>query len=150
MMMKHGTRPKSDDPDEIATLKDTYTTMYGIYRDMLGDMNLIFDRYYQSEMVYSQVKRGYEAMDDPYYAKLEHMIKQQPHILFYVTADWSTLTRRLKERGDDYIAEDDLQKLLSRYDQVIANSKLLTTTIVNNDLSNINTIINDINSGVIG
>ncbi len=150
MLIKHGTRPKTGTPEELNELKDTYTAMYGIHRDLEQDgMKLIMDRYYPSELIYSNIMRNYDASEDPYYDELENKILKIPHLLIFVTADWDVLVRRLKERGDDYIDESQLKRLLERYQDWLQTTHLRTNIIINNDLDNIDMLIDDITMGVL-
>lgn len=146
-LLKHGNRPKTGSHEEIEAIKNTYVDMLGIYQQFshaVPPVNFIFDRYFQSELAYSQVKRDYEAMRDPWYNSFERQVKEENHILLYVQPSLEIIEARLRLRGDDYVNLEDIKALLGVYDNIIQNTSLATITIINDDLSNIDGIIQTI------
>ena len=146
IIMKHGTKPKSADPKQQMTLKSTYEHMYdmAVLSEAQG-FNVIFDRYFLSELVYAPIKRDYdpkiEYVPGEYYWELEEKILQLSHLLVYVYADIDIIKSRLESRGDDYIVDQDLPLLQQGYDLLVSKTRLCQMTIASSDLS-IDVILN--------
>lgn len=112
--------PKSADSTEIGRLKRSYKIIKDLYRKVVqpNHGHLIVERYYPSELVYSKVKRGYEAFDDSFYRSFEKDLIEcigDDIILLHVFQEIKTLRKRLLERGDKYINEEELSDLNMRY-----------------------------------
>lgn len=78
--------------------------------------NWIIDRFFPSELVYSKVKRGYEASDDPEFEEVEIAIRNRKHLVVYCDPGLDTIIERLGNRGDDYVVTEELKELYERYD----------------------------------
>lgn len=147
-LLKHGNRPKTGSPEEIKVLKRTYTDMLDIYRQfslsITPPVHFIFDRYFQSELAYSQVMRGYEALADDWYKRLESEVKKENHILIYVRPNWEIIGTRLRSRGDDYVSIEEAKIILGIYERIVHNTSLNTIVIVNDDLPDIDAVIETI------
>ena len=146
-LLKHGNRPKTGSLEEIELLKKTYADMLNVYKQFslsIAPVHFIFDRYFQSELAYSQVMRGYEALADDWYRRLESEVKKENHLLIYVRPAWETIEARLKSRGDDYVSLDQAKTILGVYERVLRLSSLNTTVLVNDDLPNVDKVIETI------
>lgn len=126
--LKHGNRPKDKSIKEINRIKETYRDMLHAW-DAIWDIdnNMIFDRFFPSELVYSLPKRGYEAFDDPDYQEIEKLILKEnaPHIIvLYVFASTEELVSRMKVRGEDYMELGDIDKLKARYNAFLNSTKI--------------------------
>ncbi len=112
--------PKSADLTEIGRLKRSYKITRDIYKQVIqpNQGHLIVERFYPSEIVYSKVKRGYEAVNDKFYASFEEELLEifgQEILLLHVFQEMRVLQERLRVRGDYYISEKDLSELNLRY-----------------------------------
>lgn len=148
-LLKHGNRPKTGSLEEIELLKKTYADMLNIYKQFSLSIfgyesiptHFIFDRYFHSELAYSQVMRGYEARADDWYKRLEKEVEKENHLLLYVQADWGIIEARLKSRGDDYVSLSQAKTIRGIYKKIVGNTSLNRFVIVNNDLPNIDGVI---------
>ena len=125
--LKHWNAPKKGTPEEIALLRRTYRNILDFYTKKVEQQggDLVVDRYYPSELVYSAVKRRYEAFDSYWYMELEYEVADLPHALLYVHAPMEEVLKRLSFRGDTYIEPHELMQLEERY------QKFLNTTLLN-------------------
>ena len=119
--LKHWNTPKKGTPEEIVLLRRTYRDILDFYNKIVEKRggNLVIDRYYPSELVYSSVKRQYEAFDSYWYTELEYEVADLPHILLYVHAPMEEVLKRLSLRGDTYIEPPELIKLEERYQRFL-------------------------------
>jgi thymidylate kinase len=128
LFMKHGAKPLDSSELEINKVKDMYNTMYSTYTDTLlpQGKNLLVDRFYPSELVYSKPLRDYEAFDDDHYSILEAQIRNGSHdtLIIYVHADESILIDRMQQRGEDFLKPYQIPVILERYEKFINNTSL--------------------------
>lgn len=128
MVVKFSIRPKSSAKSEQATAKNYWWAWINFMKDN-PDKMFWMDRFYMSEMVYSFVKRGYDASTDPEMKELEKELKSMPHLLVYCYPGRDELISRYKKNGDEHIQIDDLEPLLDRYDQFLKTTTLNTLTV---------------------
>ena len=85
----------------------------------LADQNpghvLVVDRSYVSELVYSGVKRDYDACDDKRYDEL----LSRDALFVHVTAKPEVIKERFKSDFEEYLTEDDIDAIIQRYDDVL-------------------------------
>ena len=125
--MKQGNRPKDKSEEERSKIQDTYYAMLEAWTSINDpNTNMIFDRYYPSELVYSLPKRGYDAFEDKIYRDLEgDLLSYNDKVLvLYVFTHKEELLKRFEVRGDDYMTPGDIDILLSRYNAFIAQTRL--------------------------
>jgi thymidylate kinase len=120
--------PKQSTASSIDSLKETYHIMLKFYRDLVAPFNgnLVVDRFFPSELVYSKIKRGYEALEDPFYYLLEGEVKDLDHALLYIHAPMSEVKKRMEFRGDSYIDFPQLEALEYRYTKYLDRTTLNT------------------------
>jgi len=124
VVFKNPIKPRSKHDRESIFI--AYTVMFGMaLKDEFKNKLVIFDRAYPSEMVYSKVKRNYEAMNDLRWWKFDSNIANEDVLMVYCYAPLTKLTERLKVRGDDYVKKNELEKLVKRYDRFLKKTKLL-------------------------
>ena len=125
--LKHWNIPKKGTSEEIVLLRRTYRDILDFYTKIVEKQggNLVIDRYYPSELVYSAVKRQYEAFDSFWYTELEYEVADLPHALLYIHAPMEEVLKRLSLRGDTYIEPPELMQLEERY------QKFLNMTLLN-------------------
>jgi len=124
--LKHWNIPKPNSDKDIALLRRTYRTILDFYTKMIGPRggNLVIDRYYPSELVYSKVKRQYEAFNSSHYTELEYEVADLDHALLYVHAPMGEVIKRLNYRGDSSIEPGDLIQLEERYQRFLKQTIL--------------------------
>lgn len=129
LSLKFGIRPKSSSKMEIGKAKNYWWSVLGFIKDN-PDKQFWMDRFFMSEIVYSLVKRGYDASLDPEMKELEDEVSKIPHLLVYCYPGRDELRTRYMKNGDEHIQMDDLELLLDRYDHYLKKTKL-NTLIVN-------------------
>ncbi len=98
-------------------IKKYYWAMLAIM-EHYSTINWIIDRFFPSELVYSKVKRQYEASDDLEFGDIERELKTRKHLVVYCDPGLETVVERLGTRGDDYIVSGELKELYERYDDM--------------------------------
>ena len=128
LFIKHGAKPLDSSELEINKVKNMYNTMYSIYTDVIlpQGKNLLVDRFYPSELVYSKPMRDYEAFEDDYYPVLEAQIRNNSHdtLIIYVYADEQILIDRMQQKGEDFLKPYQIPVILERYGEFINNTSL--------------------------
>jgi len=127
---KTGTILIKQNRKDLKKIKDAFMNMAILLRDLPGDAPIILDRFYPSQMVYS-ILRGEESMTDVFYHVLENDLVNHPTLKFeiiYCTADDDTIRRRFKKEKEEYVKEDQIKLLKSRYEHFIKRTKLKVTT----------------------
>lgn len=113
LTFKAGIKPKGiDDAEKVF---GQYKGVFDLH-DQNEDTLLLMDRSYISELVYSGVKRDYDAMDNDEY---DDLLSRQDILLVYVSTDEASYADRFASEGEDYVVTDDIPDLMSRYDEVI-------------------------------
>lgn len=127
IVIKNTIRPKDGSEVERARIKFVYNKILSFIADAPFD-TFILDRFYPSELVYSKVKRNYEAFADADYVSLEERIKSivKPENAFVILCSppIKTILDRLKDRGDDYINKNDVEGILARYREYAGGTRL--------------------------
>jgi thymidylate kinase len=90
--------------------------------------NIILDRFFPSELVYS-IKRGYDAMaeDDKYnrqFRNMEAILGNTEHLFIYCNPGLQAINERMKENPDDYVEYHETAMLMGRYDRYFKNTPL--------------------------
>lgn len=88
-------------------------------------INVVFDRSYPSELVYSQVKRRYDAFYDLRWWELDKSLKDDV-VLIYCYAPEEELKKRFFLTGEKHLTESEFPKILGRYDWFLQRTKLPT------------------------
>lgn len=77
---------------------------------------LIMDRCWISEAIYGPIVRGTEPMKEEDVKLLNAAVQQRGAAqLFFVNAAYEVILERFKQRGDDYITEEQLAKIYNAY-----------------------------------
>lgn len=116
ILLKLNYRPKDKSEQETLIYKRHVYSMMSFINDNRKDKSIILDRFYSSELVYSKVKRKYDAFKDSTYFKIDKSLSCLPNLYIYCSPGNDVIIERLKQRGDDYIDEKDVQALSDRYD----------------------------------
>lgn len=117
-------RPRDGSDKEKKKIKMYYESVMSFINLNYQNKTFILDRFFPSEMVYSLVKRGYEAMFDGALQGFERSLQKRNHLLIYCDPGIDTIIERLKARGDDYVNEEDLRRLHTRYEEFLKRTTL--------------------------
>lgn len=92
--------------------QDGYNQYFGFIRDT--DESVICDRFHEGEQIFAPIYRGYKAT---YFPELEQELKYKfKPLLVLVYAPFITITKRLAERGEDFVKPEHFRYA---YDKVI-------------------------------
>lgn len=122
--LKLMTKPKDSSQKETEKLFEMYTTM----KDMTNnkDYVYIFDRYYQSELVYSYL-RGKDRLETEegkiFFDNLEEELKEDTLVVL-LEHPAKEVAKRFKKCKEDFVDKSEIEKLQQRYRHVVTNSKL--------------------------
>lgn len=129
--LKHGNRPLNDSSEERGNISRTYLIMLDVHTQIIDPHggHSIFNRYYPSELVYSFVKRGYDAFIQPpdslfYKNLLEPKVIKLDHLLVYVEASVEDIKKRMVHMKEDYMEIQDIPELINRYKIFLEITKL--------------------------
>jgi thymidylate kinase len=89
--------------------------------------NVVIDRFIYSNLVYASLYSGYAILNQNQFDEIENLIKNKV-LLIYLTSDAETIKNRLKSRGDNYVNEDMIEKILNKYAEVMSKSSLIIHT----------------------
>ena len=124
--LKQGHKPRNKEMEERGILEIAYNSMLRSYRHELEPRgcNAIFDRFYPSELAYAETMRGYDPWSGNNFHELETSINAIPHALVYVQTPKEIILERMKERGEDYITEKDLEGVMRGYDTFLRKTSI--------------------------
>lgn len=87
------------------------------YIERLLEHNVIFDRFFHSELVYSKVMNRVCALNKDEVATLQVITSKVAEVIF-CTAQVETLIKRAFVRGEDYINESHMAAIVSGYERL--------------------------------
>lgn len=114
------TKPRTKEEADREYIQDVYKKMRSISRTT--NLPVLFDRFYLSEVVYS-FKRGYEAMDDPFFKEFDRSLKEDT-ILVLLEVDPELIAKRFKKDREDFAKEEEIELIQKRYRTVFEQSEL--------------------------
>jgi len=117
--------PKDGSDAERQKIKDAHQLILGMiekFKD--SSYHVILDRSPISEIVYSKVRRGYEATDDPDWMKMVHRLHGLGVLVFYCTAEDDELWQRCKEHADPDARRGEISELKERYLKVLGHGNI--------------------------
>ena len=124
VQLKLMTKPYDSSQEETEKLFEVYTTM----KEMTDkkDYVYIFDRYFQSELVYSYI-RGNDRLANKegkeFFENLENELERNTLVVL-LEHPAKEVAKRFKKCKEDFVKEEDIEKLQKRYREVVENSKL--------------------------
>ena len=122
--LKLMSKPKNKSQEESQKLFDTYSKMLEISEDK--EFTFIFDRYYQSELVYSYL-RGNDRLETEegkeFFNNLEEKLKDDTLVVL-LEHPAEKVAERFNKCNEDFVKPEEIEKIQSRYVDVIENSKL--------------------------
>lgn len=87
-----------------------------LYENLLQHDNVIFNRFYYSEIIYSNVKNRRCGVGPSDCEDIDRLIKEKKAVVIHVTADIKILKKRIQKRGDDFINFYELERIKTMYD----------------------------------
>lgn len=111
-----------------------------------NELNLIVDRFIQSEYCYAPILRQYSIND--YYWRYDSDLMNLPVLWIYPTIEdpnWKEiLKKRYDEKKESYITFDQLLTIKQSYDELFENSKVKKLKIDSSNMTDLKKIINDL------
>jgi thymidylate kinase len=89
----------------------------------LNNPNAIIDRWAISNYIYADIFKDYTRITDQQLQYLESLIEANNDTIVYVRADPEVIKHRLRQRGDEYIEEKDVDSIIKAYDNLFHNAK---------------------------
>lgn len=124
VQLKLMTKPYDSSQEETDKLFEIYTTM----KEMTNkeDYVYIFDRYFQSELVYSYI-RGNDRLSTKegkeFFENLENDISKDTLVVL-LEHPAKEVAKRFKKCKEDFVTPEQIETLQKRYREVVENSKL--------------------------
>lgn len=88
------------------------------FNKLADEDNVIIDRYIYSNLVYAKKFKDYSILTEEQQRAIEEKIRGKAKVI-YLHADPKVIKQRLRERGDEYINDRDIEPVLELYNQVI-------------------------------
>lgn len=88
------------------------------FNKLADEDNVIIDRYIYSNLVYAKKFKDYSILTEEQQRAIEEKIRDKAKVI-YLHADPKVIKQRLRDRGDEYITERDIEPVLELYNQVI-------------------------------
>jgi len=146
IIMKNMYIPKDGSDGERWKYKHAYNIILRVSR-RFHDMpyNILMDRSYISEMVYSLPRRNYEGIEDVYFRHCSSAFRKLDCIVIYCTAKDETLWERCLKHGDKDPSENEFKMIKERYERIFNDEKLkLSRRLIDTDKMSIEEAIDDI------
>lgn len=124
VQLKLMTKPFDNSQEETEKLFEIYTTM----KEMTDKKEYIyiFDRYFQSELVYSYI-RGNDRLKTKegkeFFENLERDISEDTLVVL-LEHPAKEVAKRFKKCKEDFVTPEQIETLQKRYREVVENSKL--------------------------
>ena len=98
-------------------------TYFGAYlAAKLSGKDIIFDRSHITEIAYAKVKRGYEPQEKDWLDWEE--LNKHYVVVVYVTAPLDTIRERFKTDKEEYLVDEDIDAINTKYNEYLKESKL--------------------------
>ncbi|MEC1665780.1 nucleoside/nucleotide kinase family protein [Bacillus halotolerans] len=95
------------------------------FNKIADEDNVIIDRFVYSNLVYAKKFKDYSILTEQQLRIIEDKIKTKAKVV-YLQADSKYIKKRLRERGDEYIEELDIDPILELYREVMSKAGLHT------------------------
>lgn len=82
------------------------------------------ERYYLSELAYPQFKSDRDVMEPWRQFQIEASLLPYSAVIFYLRPSRETIIKNINTRGDHYVSESDVDRMLEVYDELIKKSFL--------------------------
>lgn len=95
------------------------------FNKLADEDNVIIDRYIYSNLVYAKKFKDYSILTEEQQRTIEKKIRDKAKVI-YLYADPKVIKQRIRERGDEYINDRDIEPVLELYREVMSNAGLHT------------------------
>ncbi|MCI3197723.1 deoxynucleoside kinase [Bacillus sp. HU-1818] len=95
------------------------------FNKLADEDNVIIDRYIYSNLVYARKFKDYSILTEEQQRVIEEKIRHKAKVI-YLHADPKVIKKRLRERGDEYINDRDVEPVLKLYREAMSNAGLYT------------------------
>ncbi|MGG1363556.1 AAA family ATPase [Bacillus velezensis] len=95
------------------------------FNKLADEDNVIIDRYIYSNLVYARKFKDYSILTEEQQRVIEKKIRDKAKVI-YLHADPQVIKHRLRERGDEYINDRDIEPVLELYREVMSDAGLHT------------------------
>ncbi|ODB64412.1 AAA family ATPase [Bacillus velezensis] len=95
------------------------------FNKLADEDNVIIDRYIYSNLVYARKFKDYSILTEEQQRVIEKKIRDKAKVI-YLHADPKVIKQRLRERGDEYINDRDIEPVLGLYREVMSDVGLHT------------------------
>lgn len=116
--VKNNHQPFGDTEAERYKLKRSYDTVIDLFKVMNYEMprsHMVLDRFFLSELVYSEVLRNNPQIQDPYYNRLNKRVKSLDTLLVLVQAPEADIIKRRAKRGEDRLINSQITQAKETY-----------------------------------
>jgi hypothetical protein len=135
IIVKHHSQLKQDPLIE-------YEKSYDFYRPGSGT-HFVSDRWAWGEDVYGPIYREESKLSVPARLHIEKYAQSRGASVALLTHDAATLRKRFAERGEDYLKDRDIERVIERFDLVQGNSDLKSFTFTDPDEQDVKDFVHD-------
>lgn len=93
------------------------------FTNLMALDDVIIDRSIYSNLVYASLYDDYAILNEAQVAEIEKTAKRRNVKTVFLTASADTIKSRLSVRGDEYVKEDMIDKILHKYYEVMGDAK---------------------------
>lgn len=86
--------------------------------------NVIVDRFIYSNRTYADLYKDYSIITQKQKQQIEDMISRKAKVI-YLFADDEILQERMRQRGDEYINENEIPRITKKFSEVMLNATIL-------------------------
>ena len=123
VVFKLKNKPTSGSTDERRKVALAYDELFEQAKKNHINTPIIFDRAYPSELVYSQINRGYDAFYEVDWWRLDEELKEIARFI-YCSAPNDVLLERFKQHNETDLTENQFGQVLARYDMFLEKTNL--------------------------
>lgn len=122
LLMKILDKPQDASNAERQKIKDHYEEMFQIHKDHPYFI-YVMDRWFTSEMAYS-FKRGYEAMDDPWFKEFDEQVANKKNLFVLLEADRTLVKQRFVQDKETFTKGHEVEMIMDRYEKIFEWSQM--------------------------
>lgn len=113
--IEHCAKPKTQDP---------YVEYVGMLQAATAQRNLVFDRGYLGEYVYSNLWRGGCKITPKEFRALDEIAKDQQSIVIHTFAPEEVIHHRCQKDGEELLQPHQITRCLELFEEIIATTTL--------------------------
>lgn len=110
--------PYTADHDPLVEYLDPLKNWRDTHDDQSVD-HLIIDRFHIGEMVYGPIFRGKSKLEKRFRKKINEYLDEIGAVKIYMATPYDEVLRRFRERGDDFVREDQLYNIFHKYQNLL-------------------------------